>query len=414
MVLAPTVPSLWLPRNPTAPLILSGNEITPYTRRFNKEGDFFNPNELMGKYGLNVQEATQNVIVNSGFESGTTGWSENHGSAAISRITTDYHGGVACCEIVTTSSTGIRTTGNALTSAEVWTFSCYVKQVAGSGSIKIRAYRADFTTVIAETTLTPTGGWDYVKLTFTVPATETVYCMVLSNNGSGMTYRLDDAQLEKQPLATPTVFTNGSAASRSAAQPYINNFDRYFSFVHGWMALLLYMPWGNSNEPLGGAGYPRFLEIGDDSDNRVSGYYDEGANTFAFERRSAGAGSGSSGGALALTAGDLVFIYAAPTPTTMRFSLNGAAFTTIGNTTLPALSSKKLYLLNTIGGTGSIDATLLFAAFGKGDVPASAPAIANRIARYNRIESRPEDLPGHCLAKWPPPDGDISRMLVAA
>lgn len=69
MVLAPPFSAvndpLWTPRGPSVPLTLSGNEITPYVRRFGREGDGLNPNELLGKYSIAPWEATQNKVTQS-------------------------------------------------------------------------------------------------------------------------------------------------------------------------------------------------------------------------------------------------------------------------------------------------------------------------------------------------------------
>ena len=405
-------PPIWTPRPPTVPLTLSGNEITPYVRRFGREGDGLNPNELLGKYSLGVWEATTNLVTNGGFETNTTGWATIGTGTAIARSTAVAKFGAASLLVTLGNSDtfdGAVFSGLTLTDATVYTFSAWVRTVTGSLAMRIIAVDKTSTT-LGTGTLTATTEWQRMSVTFTANANTPFQLRVIQQTGaaSAAQYYVDGVQAEAQPLATPYVHTDGGTASRSAAALRIpaTIIKRFINENTSWVAMRWKMPWASALVPTTD---PRAFWWGVNDDRITMDFGATGINLLSDTTTNRVATQSGT-----FVAGEEITVIGAWVPATVYVSLNGAAPDTAArNGEIPDIGEAFDIGYRSDTGVSHADATLLFMAMGKGTLSSANYAALNNIARNNRIDSRPEDLPGGCTFKWPPADGDISRGFAA-
>lgn len=228
---------------------------------------------------------------------------------------------------------------------------------------------------------------------------------------AGAVVRFVAAQLEEQPLATPFTLTNGSAASRSAANiqlPNVQGLDE----TQSWIAFRVRMGWasGTSGVPIA---LPKLLSWRDDATHRIELYYATSTSVWSLVRANPTNGTVHTA-ADTFSVNDEVTVIAAWTGAALTLSIDGAAFNSSADAFVPVIAQTTPYIGCEAGPAGHFDSPILFIATGKDPLSGGNAAAINNIARNNRIDSRPSDLPGGCTMKWPPADGDISRMLVAA
>lgn len=402
---------LTLPRNrglvlpqPTVPLTLSGNEITPYMRRFGKEGDGLNPNDPLGKYSIGIEEATQNKVTQSiPGASATTNVTKAGDAAATLTLVADpdrpfSNAAATVWELDNSAGSTDATvdfagnTGN----TNKHSVSVYAKKSAGTPTLSLEgAGGVNITQTVwsrsKSENLTPGGTTENLRVT--APA--------------GAVVRFTAAQLEEQPIALSFVMSNGSAASRSAAYPYISStiIKRFINENTSWVAMCWKMPWPSSPLATSAA---RFFWWGV-NDDRIS--LQPTTTTVAIISDTTTNRSADQAGTF--VANEEITVIGAWVPATVYVSLNGAAPTTgARNSEIPDIG-ENFYIGSGGGAASEIDANLLFMAMGKGTLSSANYAAIHNIARNNRIDSRIEDLPGGCTFKWPPADGDVTRGLAA-
>jgi hypothetical protein len=124
-----------------------------------------------------------NPIVNSNFETNTTGWTASAG-ASVTRVTAEYVAGAASAEVTPAAAidSGIYNTARLLLEQDTqYTFSAYVRDNGTTPTsvpwkVAVTLHSAltagtQYGTTFASTEATPnTGGWTRYSVTFTVPA----------------------------------------------------------------------------------------------------------------------------------------------------------------------------------------------------------------------------------------------------
>lgn len=168
-------------------------------------------------------------------------------------------------------------------------------------------------------------------------------------------------QLEVGPVATPFA---GVSATRAAGR--IRAPSSIINATQSWVALRLRPGWAASNEPGGGTGVVRLFQQTVDSNNRITGFYDEPSNEVYLFRKLAGAGTDVHRAA-SFNAGESVTIVYAWTGTQTKVSFNGSAFTTAANSSIPNLSTiPNVDFGSSVGTSQHFDGDVLWLAAGSG------------------------------------------------
>jgi hypothetical protein len=165
-----------------------------------------------GKFGKGVQiaEATTNLVVNPSFENGLTGWVNyvtggSIGTREVSAIR--VRSGASALRMEQTGGGGV---GHAfgvvsfanMTSGQTYTASAwlYVESLT-QGSVSLAAY--DSASVGSASSVSVAGiDWVRVEVTISATASGTGSVYVYFNNGRGTVY-VDDIQVEQKAYATP-------------------------------------------------------------------------------------------------------------------------------------------------------------------------------------------------------------------
>lgn len=142
---------------------------------------------------------TGNLLANGTFEAGITGWSSMDGISTLLQSNTHVNpaGGGAQALRVTPgplAGSGLRTTGNALTTGGKYNTSTFVWAPA-SQAMTVKIFRADFVTVVATASFVGNGAFQGISLPFTAPATETEYIFVQPTAAGGAPFWVDDVSL---------------------------------------------------------------------------------------------------------------------------------------------------------------------------------------------------------------------------
>lgn len=179
----------------------------------------------------------------------------------------------------------------------------------------------------------------------------------------------------------------------------------YITPTQGWQMYLMRMGWAHDASP---GNNPTLMMWGDDDSNRLSLLFNETADTWETRRFASGAGASAALEA-SFERDDIESVLMAWTPTTAGISVNGSAFETEANSSIPTLSETEM----TIGYDGQIfdsglarqmDSTILAFALGRGTLTDANAAALNQILR--RIYQDPElvheeAFPGNCTLVWP-------------
>lgn len=378
-------------------LTVSGNEITDASRALALAGDGLTSDSSFG-----IWEATTNLVTNGGFESNTTGWSPFN--ATLSRVANPKFGANAMR--VTRSAAGLfaanwtTTTISGATAGRSFTASAWIYAPADAVglAITVRIYEQEGASGQQWTTATPTlvAGWQRVSVSRTLAQNDrtNLYLELAIDTGDPAYFEVDGVQIEEQPIATPYVETDGGSASRSAGR--VQAPASLLDETQGWVALRVRMGWGVGAEPHGGASFPHLMLWQDSGSERLVFFYNEGSNTWGFDRDS-GAGSNAVTVVSAHARGDVITIIAAWTSTQIKLSVNGAAFSSAANTTIPTLAAST-FDIGSAASSLSIDSDILWFASGTGTL---TDADAATLHAFGNSDHAPGDFPGTCTAVIP-------------
>lgn len=353
-------------------LTLSGNEITDAVRAAALQGDGLAPEGSMG-----IWEGTTNLLPNGGSETNTTNQSPNGTGTppTLTRDTSRAKFGAASTRVNALgdgSSQGIsytNTTDGLVSPSDVVTGSVWVyHEEAASVSFTVEvSWRASggglISSVTAAADVAPYT-WTRISVTGTAPAlTSRAYLKPYRTGtvGAAFVFRADGAQVEKQPLATPYVETDGGTAGRSASRvqvPVAGVIDE----TQGWVAVRARMNWANTADP---SGNPVLFDWRDDANNLIQCRYDTTNNQWELQRRNGG-GTGEATKADTFSLSDVVTVIAAWDATNLKISVDGSAFTTVAAGNIPTLSASSLDIGSVAGTSEHMDGDEFWAALGTG------------------------------------------------
>jgi hypothetical protein len=354
-------------------LTVSGNEITDTSRAANTQGDGRKAPD--SSYG--VWEPTTNMISNGGLETNVTGWT-TAGSNTIARDTTKAKFGSASLKatyqnnIQLAGFNNITVTNGQTYTASAWT---YIPDTYNGTQPQLE--------VGGSTAAIPLGvrnSWQRVTLTFTASGTTTNLALV--ERGSvptvGSTINLDGIQLEQKVIASPYVETNGAAANRAAARVQIP--ATKLNNTQGWVSTRMRLGFPSTQTAnvvtAGGGTQLRIMSWQLDVNNRILVVLNN-TNQLSVYRLSGGVGAILSSSAITFNQGDLITVTAAWDAANLYVSVNGAAFTSLANSSIPSGLPTTIDIGTQAGAGGSIDSDFLWTATGTGTLTNSDAAALN-------------------------------------
>jgi RHS repeat-associated protein len=347
---------------PVPTLTMSSNEITDATRSAGVEGD----GRAAPDSSYGIWEQTTNQMRNGGVETNTNDW-VNLGSVSSGRDTSWAKFGSASLKVVTAggiagqgvavqTNTGLALPPGTAESGAVW--------VKGSGQFTalLRIYNTDGsqtngTSVTVTLSSTPqrvvvgaavAGGktGNQVELRFSTKSAQVV------------TFWADGAQIERLSIETPYVQTDGSTAGRVAGR--VQAPASLLNPRQGWIALRVRA--GIANSDLSTSRTPVLFQWRDDATHYLKLYISSGKK-WTLERDGTASAVGINTGTF--TPGTLVTVVAAWTATSLKLSINGAAFTSVNNSNVPALAAT-LFDLGSAVGSSQLDGDALWFVSGTG------------------------------------------------
>ena len=374
---------------------LSGNEITDAVRRNNTQGDGLLPEQ--GSTG--IWEATTNLVTNGGFETNTTGWSEESAAAGFTRQAGGGKFGSAFGRINNVSNDhGVRMTVTVSLST-TYTASVWLRGVSGV-QIKIRLFAPTAAVLLGQ--INPgilTGGWQRFTLTVTSHSSDPEIRFQIEPTGSA-TFDFDGVQLEQQPLATPYVETNGASATRAACRA--RGPSSVVSTAQAWCAFRLRMGWASASPP--------------DANERLFNWGTYGGNFLCLLNESGSwkllrhttVDTNRCTKAATFGAGAITTVIGTWTAAGASLSVDGSVFTFVANADVPTISAA--FDIGSDAGTGlHIDSEVFWMTTGTGTL---TDADARLIASFNNSPSI-TDFPGTPTWFWDSgPDGTQVPLVV--
>ena len=163
---------------------------------------------MSGRWSIIVPEATTNLLSNPSFETNTTGWAVTAGGSIARSAVYSVYGLYSLAVTPDADVNDGVTTSFAATNGVTYTFSVYVRGVAGVPYRLVFA-NAGWTHVSSYTDIVGDGEWHRYELTYTAVATETLYVWVVKNNSASTgVFYIDAAQVEAK--AYSTTYCDGS------------------------------------------------------------------------------------------------------------------------------------------------------------------------------------------------------------
>jgi hypothetical protein len=390
-------------------LTLSGSEITDTNRASALQGDGRQPPDS----STGIWEATTNLITNGGFESNSTGWTSNAGGspATITRDTSRSKFGVASGRVDVTSSGAFGNISSpvpTLSVGQVYTLSVWVNRTETAADLRIEVRNAANTGNQATVTIPQSLGWQRVTTTFTATDATPAWIRFIIYGSGTPTYYVDGMQIEQKAVTTPYVETNGGTATRSAGR--IQAPSSTINMTSGWFTARIRPSWSSSGSMPSGA--PGIFEWNNNDSNRLFIYF-AAANQIQIYR--IGGGSGGAGPSVNLTynAGDTLTITGYWTSTTLGISVNGAAFTTAGQTTIPSSPPATFDIgslwTHNAGGGNNMDGDILWSAAGSGTLTNADAAALNAYGNSDPTLSKLNALNSGTSAATFAWDGEASQ-----
>lgn len=362
-------------------LTLSGNEITDAVRAAGLSGDGLSPEGSTG-----IWEATTNLVTNGGLETNTTGWAGLIGTETIARVTSQAKFGAASLETITpggVSYEGCRAGDYTVSPSTTYTASVWVK--GSGGTLAFAAEERNSGVYVTQTAggpFTPGSSWERKSVTFTTNSSTNRIRFKVYASGSiqALTFYVDGAQLEAQPLATPYVETNGGTASRSAARVRIP--ATYLDETQAWVAARVRMGWVNTADP---SGNPALFDWRDDANNLIQVRFDTTNNQWELQRRNGG-GTGEATTADTFALSDVVTVIAAWDASNLKVSVDGSAFTSAAAANIPTLAASTADVGSVAGSSEHIDADLFWFACGTGTLADADAATIHAIGNTDPLK----------------------------
>lgn len=349
-------------------LTFSGNEITDATRTTNTQGDGVSPPDN----STGIWEGTTNSIINGGFESNTTDWTEALGSGAtgsLTRITTDSKFGTASGDFQETNTGGSYdvfenkyysyASSPYFNTADQYTLSFWARLNAGANNWYVAIVDGNASNYVTGAhDFTPTSTWQRFSFTFTpaLAGNQPVIYFAMTNQVSTSDLHIDGLQLEQKAYPTPYVDTNSTTASRGAARVQAPVADT--NITQGWFATRVRMDEAST------AGVNSYLgSVQIDNNDRIAMHAN--GSTWTIANFTSGTNNGVASSTLSYTAGQLVTAVFTWTSTTVSVSLNGGNFVTVARTTIPS-GALTAFDIGSVAGASELDGDVKWAAAGTG------------------------------------------------
>lgn len=355
-------------------LTLSGNEITDAVRTTGTEGD-----GLAVPAGMGVWEASDNLLDEAGievsFETDLNGWNQTGNAEIRSRITSNAQFGVGSMQLLHDGTAGVlggHTDNVTVDAGGEYTASVWVYPTVGTvGNMAVKIRETTGGTAATQATFTglSLNTWTRVSVTHTMGGSvSTVRVEVVHNSGSNLdSFVADGVQLEKQPIATPFMLDDRSAARVQIPVAGL------FTETQGWWAARTRMGFVSTSIP---AGAVFLFDWRDDSDNTLETFYD-GTN-WAFDRDGVDTNNTVLSVADTFSEGDNETITGAWTAANIRLSVDGGAFSQRANTGIPSLASTTVDIGSLQGSSAfNFDSNILWAVFGAGTLTDADAATIN-------------------------------------
>lgn len=360
-------------------------------------GDGADPSSMMGCW-----KAATNLLSNGGFESNTTGWTA-HANSTITRVTSVAKFGNASGEMVLSGVAA----GEGMYQTFTATAAVYALQVwaKGSGTIRLAVAR-DSDGGLAQTgsTFTLTSSWQRLVFTTTALTATTWRFIIHTATAQAITFQVDGAQVELGPVRTPYIETDGGTASRTAGRVQMPS--TILDETQGWLAFKVRMGFNQTAPPQADM---VLFDWRDDSNNRIGVEYTSGSGgQVQLSRLLAGAGAVAQQAYAAGIGGGKTFILAW-TATACKVSIDGVAFTSAANSSIPtlAVTTAEIGQAANIGANFEFDGDIFWMAYGAGTL---TDGNAATIHALGTVGNQPAVFPGSCKLYW---QGLNSKALVA-
>lgn len=357
--------------------------------------------------GLAIWEGTTNEMPNSHAASNVSNWAGS--SATITRLTTggpdDDH--PTCIQVDTPGSVAFEgvaastATGKARAAGQPEAGQIKIKGPVGATiDVWVRCTNLDSSiTEGAKTTITCDGTWQDAEPVVVKVATgktgDWYSIFARTHTAQAITFYVSAAQLENQPLQTPLVFTDGGTASRSAARAQAP--ASLLDETQGWIAIRIRTGFPSSTSPHGSL--VGFSDWRDDNNSRILLDYDPSTTEWELRRQD----DDSPTAAVVsdtFAQDDYITVTAAWTATEIKLSVDGAAFVSEANSSIPVLAQTLLELGSVAGISLQADSDFVWVATGTGTL---TDADAGTIDEYGNTPPDPADLPAAsvCTAVMP-------------
>ncbi|KKL83182.1 hypothetical protein LCGC14_1977320, partial [marine sediment metagenome] len=346
-------------------LTLSGNEITDKTRALAVGGD----GRVFPDSSFGIWEATENLVTNGGFETNVNGWgaslantiavsTEQAKFGAQSALSTFANHTVLAFYAITLTAE--------LHAASAW---LYIPSDWDGGIVRIRL--GDFGgatgTSNVEADMTLTDQWQRLAgISMTIAGGDLAGNLLVEYFGAaptvGRTIYTDGVQIEKQPIDTPYVETDGGTITRAAAR--VQAPASVLDETQGWWAVRVRVGWDYDDAPYN---LPYLCSWQDDATHRISFYYDEGGSIWVILNWTGAGADAATSAAQTFSAGDLITIIGKWEAADLGISVDGAAFVLEGDrdSGLPGLAAATFDIGSQVGGD-TFDGDFLWVAAGKG------------------------------------------------
>lgn len=384
-----------------APLTVSGNELTDITRKAaftlgtGSSGQMIDGRLNDSSFG--IRRAATNLF-RQGQCGATTDWlgaTATPPTISIDATTrppfsTQSIKGVCSGAAASQGFIPSSATGQAAVATTPGVGSIYAKLVNGASYVcRMEWVNTDATvTQGTDTGLTGTGAFQLIIPTSVLVAAgktgDQLRIRLFINGTRAETIWVAHVMLEKgvAVVASYVPTTGGSTATHSGGR--VRAPASLLNTTQGWMATRVRMGWSSSNPP---DTFPNFFDLRDDATHRLILFWFSGG--FSVGRDAGSVGSNASS-ALSFSAGDFVTIVAAWTATTIKVSVNGSAFVSIANTTIPTIAASQFDLGNVTGNSHYADSDVLWFACGLGpltDPDAAALAALTKPANLAALPS---------------------------
>lgn len=293
---------------------------------------------------VGVWEATTNLQRNGGVETNLTFWNVFGVGVTITRISTQKKFGSWSAEMVTPGSVGDeRTEVDGVANGQAWAAatkvmgSVWLRGSGGAVDVMTRIVNTDAsTTDSARTTITLSSTWTRVTALATVAGGKTgdraIVLVLTGGTPHVVTCDMDGVQVEAQPIATPYVETDGATATRAGARASAPLLSVWKQPVQGWVAVRVRPRWAATDDIYSG-NFVRVVELGPDDVSNVLLVFDPSIDSWSVGRTKESVTQWASVASTHVSGDTVTLVAAWETASTVRISVNGAAF--VSATTAP-------------------------------------------------------------------------------